>query len=300
MPTPLEQSILKTLCWFSVTDYPVTGFEIWKWLLEPDRVYDLSEVYRVLELSEWINERVVHRDGHYALRQNTSTLLSIRQERHLDAIQKYKKLRRAVRFFSLFESVRAVAAVNTIAWWNTHAASDIDLFLITKPGSIWSTRFWIVTPFILFGIRPHTESMEVQDPFCFSFFASRSALAMESLCLKEGDHYFAFWAKSIVPLFDRDGSIEAFHKANAWAHVKLPNVSPRYSPSVSVAPIRHFGFLESFYRNIQQKKFPHSIRSIANKDSRVVITNEMLKFHDVDRRAEYQKKFEETVARVCA
>ena len=300
MSTSLEQSILKTLCWFSVTDYPVTGFEIWKWLLEPDRVYDLSEVYRVLELSEWLRFRMMSIDGHYSLRQEVPSSLSVRQEHYLDATRKYKKLRRAARFFSLFESVRAVAAVNSIAWWNTNASSDIDLFIITKPGSIWSARFWIVAPFILFGIRPHTESANVQDPFCFSFFASRSALKMEPLRLKEGDHYFAFWAKSIVPLFDRDGSIESFHRANVWAHTQLPNVSIRHSSVPSFAPVRHSGLFESFYRSVQQKRFPNSIRSIANKDSRVVITDDILKFHDLDRRAEFQKKYEETFKRVCA
>ncbi|MEK7452557.1 MAG: hypothetical protein AAB664_04410, partial [Patescibacteria group bacterium] len=68
MPTNLEQSILRTLCWFSVFDRPITRFEIWKWLLEPDRAYDLAEVYRTIESSEWIKERTVEKDGFYQLR----------------------------------------------------------------------------------------------------------------------------------------------------------------------------------------------------------------------------------------
>lgn len=223
MPTSLEQSILKTLCWFSVFDRPITGFEVWKWLIEPERVYDLSEVYCVLESSEWLLTRISNQNGFFAIRLNIVQLeknISTRQENFLDAFYKFKKVRRAVRFFSLFESVRAIAAVNSIAWWNTNTKSDIDLFLITKPGSIWSTRFWIVAPFILFGVRPGTSH---RDPFCFSFFASRSALEMDHLRLKEGDHYFAFWIKSIIPLFDRDHSIELFHCSNAWTHKMLPN-----------------------------------------------------------------------------
>ena len=102
MPTLLEQSILKTLCWFSVTDYPVTGFEIWKWLLEPDRAYELSEVFRVLESSEWLHNRITNENGYYMIQNDSISLpcegegrgegfdrVGLRQEHYLDAIRQY-------------------------------------------------------------------------------------------------------------------------------------------------------------------------------------------------------------------
>ena len=302
MPTDLEQSIFKTLCWFSVPDRPVTGFEIWKWLLEPSRSFMLAEVYSALSMSEWLKERVSTDRGFYSLASNAQNRIehavTMRQDHYIDAIRKFRKLKNAALFFQLFESVQAVMAVNSIAWWNTDVSSDIDLFIVVKPNAIWSTRFWMVMPFALFGIRPHVS--EVTDPFCFSFFVTSESLEMDSLRLKEGDHYFTFWAKSMVPLFDRNDQMKLFSESNAWANTLLPNTKQRrvhhlHRSRRVPAIIRHTGLLESFYESIQQKRFPQSIRDLANKDSRVVITGDMLKFHDNDRRAEFEKMYQDRV-----
>lgn len=297
MPTDLEQSILRTLCWFAVFERPITGFEIWKWLIEPARAYDLSEVYRVLEGSEWVKARVVEEGGHFRLGGKGGVGVETRSRNYLDAAKKFRKLRRASRYFRLFSSVRSVAAVNSIAWMNTNAQSDIDLFVVTKPKSIWSTRFWMVAPFIALRKRPGASD---QDPFCFSFFATSNALAMDHLRLKEGDHYFAFWLKSMVPMFDHDQYFEKLQNENTWADRMLPNASPRNVHPLhrskrvpSIVP--HTGILESFYRSISRKRFPLAIRNLANKDSRVVISDDMLKFHETDRRAEFEDAYREIV-----
>lgn len=299
-PTDLEQSILRTLCWFAVFDQSITGFEIWKWLVEPVRAYDLSEVYRVLEGSEWVKERVVEKGGYFRVTTKVTGVVGTRSENYLDATKKFRKLRRASHYFRLFSSARSIAAVNSIAWMNTNAESDIDLFVITKPKSIWSTRFWMVAPFILLRSRPGSSD---QDPLCFSFFASAKALAMDHLRLKEGDHYFAFWLKSIVPMFDHDGHLEKLQNENTWADRMLPNASPRrvhplHQSKRVPSLIPHTGVLESFYRSISQKRFPLAIRNLANKDSRVVVSDDMLKFHETDRRAEFEDTYRELVKHV--
>ena len=311
-PTDLEQSILRTLCWFAVFDQSITGFEIWKWLVEPARAYDLSEVYRVLEGSEWVKSRVQEEGGYYVLHSPSPykgegrgevlrrEAVSLRSRNYLDATKKFRKLKRASHYFRLFSSTRAVAAVNSIAWMNTNEKSDIDLFVVTKPKSIWSTRFWMVAPFIALRKRPGASN---QDPFCFSFFATSNALAMDHLRLKEGDHYFAFWLKSIVPMFDHDGHLEKLQDENAWADHMLPNASPRtvhplHKTSLTFPTFPTFPTFQTFYRSLSQKRFPIAIRNLANKDSRVVISDDMLKFHETDRRAEFEDTYRKLVKHV--
>lgn len=301
MPTDLEQSILRTLCWFAVFDQSITGFEIWKWLIEPARAYDLSEVYRVLEGSEWVRQRIVEEKGFYVMggvpTPRLREMIQTRSKNYLDSVKKFRKLRRASVYFRLFSSARSVAAVNSIAWMNTNAQSDIDLFVITKPKSIWSTRFWMVAPFIALKKRPGASN---QDPFCFSFFATSNALAMDHLRLKEGDHYFAFWLKSMVPMFDRDSHFEKLQNENTWADRMLPNASPRsihplHRSSFPSAPFVPSAPFEPFFRSISRKRFPINIRNLANKDSRVVVSDDMLKFHETDHRAEFEETYRELV-----
>lgn len=301
VPTDLEQSIVRTLCWFAVFERPSTGFEIWKWLIEPARAYDLSEVSRVIESSEWLKVRIVEENGYFIIggvpRPRTEEIIEKRSCNYLNAAKKFKKLRLVTNYFKLFSSVCAVGAVNSIAWWNTNEQSDIDLFVITKPNSIWSTRFWMVLPFMLFGARP---GVSVQDPFCFSFFTTSNALAMNHLRLKEGDHYFAFWLKSLVPMFDHDSNLHQLQDENTWADRVLPNASfrrshPLHHSSFFFPVFPFLPFFESFFRSISCKRFPIVIRNLANKDSRVVVSDDMLKFHETDRRAEFENRYCELV-----
>ena len=116
--TDLERSILKTILWFSLFPQPLTVFEIWKWLMQPIRAYDLSEVQSILGKSDWLHEKLQESKGFWVLKSQASVELLIqhRQDRFLDAERKYKRLRRVARFFRLVPGVRAVAAVNSLAW----------------------------------------------------------------------------------------------------------------------------------------------------------------------------------------
>ncbi len=298
--TDLERSVLRTAVWFSLFSYPLTAFELWKWLMLPGRLYGLGEVCAVLEKSRWLEGKMFKQDGFYALGGSVpiAGLVKERHARFLDAERKFRALRRAVRFFSLLPCVRAVGAVNTMAWWSTAPRSDIDLYVITRPGRIWSSRFWLVLPFLLSGRRPAGSGSEgsVQDPFCFSFFSAHDALQLESLCLPR-DYYMSFWVKSIVPVLDRDGWFAQLEATNRWSSKVLPNVRLRTMhhrhclarlPALVLQP----AFLEPMLRRLQQRRLPASLRELANVDTRVVMNDRTLKFHEGDRRAEFRDRFE--------
>ncbi|HAU66287.1 TPA: hypothetical protein DCW61_03000 [Candidatus Uhrbacteria bacterium] len=302
--TDLEQSVMRTILWFSLFSYPLTVFEIWKWLLKPQRPYDLIEVYSILEKSDWLKQMLETSGGFYALKgKNINEMLKDRQVRFLDAERKYKSLRRIAKFFSLLPAVRSVGAVNTMAWWSTTPTSDIDLYVVTKPGSIWSSRFWLVLPFLLTGQRPmhHKQSKQEKNSFCFSFFSTTEHLQMEHLCFPR-DYYMAFWVKSLVPILDRDGSFAIFHQENRWATRLLPNAHSRvhhWSHKTVMIPsiLFQFKFLEPFFRVVQQRRLPLPLRKLANLDSRVVVTDEILKFHENDRRLQFRDAFESLLER---
>ncbi len=298
-PTPLEQSIFRTITWFSLFEYPLTVFEVWKWLMEPDRVYDLAEVHAVVSESEWLKDRTQVQNGFIGLaKESLSEQIAIRQERFLDSVRKYKSLRRVSYWFQFLPGVRGVAATNTMAWWHTTGESDIDLYIITKPKMIWSTRLFLVAPFKLLGKRPGAAAGK-QDPFCFSFFNCIDNLALESLQI-ERDYYLAFWTKSLIPVLDKDGVFARHVQENRWASARLPHSRLRkahhqHKPrQVRALPIQ-ISFFEPVARFVQKRFFPTSIREIANMDTRVVVSDQMLKFYPTDRREQYRDMFESKV-----
>lgn len=297
----LEESIFKTIAWFSIFEYPLTVFEIYKWLWSPDKNYKLSDVYSTLNESSWLKDRLVQRNSFFALKQSKpiTELIKIRNDRFLDANRKYIKLVKAVKKFRFVPGVSAVAAANTLAWWHTKEQSDIDLFIIVKPSLIWSTRFLLILPFALTRRRPALDKPAL-DPFCFSFFLSSNFLSLENLCLEGSDPYMAYWVRSLVPIFDRENTFEKFEAVNVWSKKNLPNAAPRkINQQLCVKSKGSIPFqtrlFEKITKSLQKKYFPKYIRDLANIDTRVIVNDNILKFHANDRKEEYRQRWNELI-----
>ena len=217
----------------------------------------------------------------------------------MDATRKYKKLLRVVRFFSLLPTVRGVAAVNTLSWWQTKRTSDIDLLIITRPKTLWVTRFFLVVPFLLFGKRPHAltrKGEEPMDPFCFSFFLSDHDVNIQPIKIPDGDPYLAYWTKALVPLLDKDRVFDRLAQENTWADHVLPNASSKphhhklHTYQLPSFPLP-FHLFDRALEFIQRKWLPSAITELANKDTRVILSDQMLKFYVKDRRTLFKEKW---------
>lgn len=290
----MRKEILKTLVYFNLFDYPLTSLELWKFLQSKESC-TLAELLTALEDPE-LQKQIEQKNGFIFLR-GREPIVELRRERYSIAERKYRKVLWAVRFLRLIPMIRFVAVANTLALSYSRDNSDIDLFIVTRPGSIWLSRLLAVTPFALLGLRPKFGSE--RDTFCFSFFATETALDLSSIALSE-DTYLLYWAATLVPVYDPDGLMEALWDENPWILRTLPNVYAMYSSTrrfikSNAGKIKTFkessGFLETLARSFQILRLPEPIRTIMNLDSRVIVTDEILKFHENDRRDEIQKRY---------
>ena len=201
-----------------------------------------------------------------------------------------RKLKRIAALFRFLPGIRAVAACNNLAWFSTGPTSDIDLFIVVKPGRIWTTRFLLVVPFLLFGKR---------------FFLSEDRLSLTPFLLEGKDPYFAYWAASLIPVFDRGDIFENLFDQNRWMQSYLPNAFPRavhrdctahnqfrWDKACLVPTTNISRFFESLTKRIQMRYFPSVIRQMANQDTRVVVNDHALKFHENDRREAFCQEHE--------
>ncbi|HBK34244.1 TPA: hypothetical protein DEP34_03770 [Candidatus Uhrbacteria bacterium] len=292
----VSKAIVRTLCWFSLFSYPLTAFEIWKWLCRPLTPHRLEEVYQALAQDTWLQSKIQSRDGFFSLAESPlCEWIALRQERFLDAARKYRKLRNAVRLFSFLPMVRGVAASNTLAWWHTRPESDIDLFVIVRPGTLWTARFLMVLPFLLLRRRPqmagdHVRSKKL-DPFCFSFFVTDQALNLSKVALPK-DIYLAYWVRSLQPMLDRGDIFSRFQKENVWVKRWLPHAEGRaIHPVLSVRGVPVISvpwhWLEIPLSILQKAHLPRRTKMLVNKDTRVVLSKDMLKFFVEDRRQDF-------------
>lgn len=298
----LELKILEVLAYFDLFSYPLTRLEIWQ-NIQVRASY--SAVEDALQGSEWLQKRIVSHNGLWHLRTSKVNPAEERQRRYRVSALKFKKAWRFARLLRFVPWIEAVYACNSLGFFHAKPESDIDLFIITRPGRIWTSRFFSVLIAELTGFRP--KDSHAQDGLCLSFFAI-DGVSMESAALGKNDLYFFYWMTKLVPLLVRGQAYERFWGANQWMQKIFPQMEIIRPPmSVRVDSRRRIGpsskrglnWLEAVFRALQLRLMPAYLKDAAGKDTGVIINNEFLKFHDHDRREQFRTQYEQTLAVVA-
>lgn len=313
-PTTIERALLSTVAYFDLFSYPLTNFELWKWLYLPDDVPPptLVDVRNLLTTSAYLQQRLATKQGFFFLH-GRGGLVALRKQRYLLAEQKYRRVHRALRVFRFLPFIRAIAVCNSLAYNNVRPESDLDLLIICRAGRMWTARLFTAGTAKLFGWRP--SAAHTRDTICLSFYLSDHALSLESLLAGKDDRYLHYWIDQLVTVYGDQRLVEQLRNVNLWHRRRLPNafhgstarrrlvtdtVWSRMGRSVLEA--LHGGtfgaVLEDGYRRMQERVLPSNLQHLANRDSRVVLNQAMLKFHENDRRAEFAQRFATQLAQV--
>jgi len=143
------------------------------------------------------------------------------------------------------------------------------------------------------------ERRQASDPVCLSFFVADDALDLSPHMLQGDDPYFRYWFLSLLPLTD-DGVLNSFWDQNIKIRQRHP-LATSWMPldgddllkTAKPAQQSVRSWLEDTLKKMQQKKFPQSIQLIANQDTRVIVSDQCLKFHVDDKREQYRLDYYE-------
>lgn len=283
MSTFQEQSIFRILAYMAYTKFPLTALEIWKWC--DCESLSLHDVMTTLTESSWLREHGVQEfEGFFAIG-DAEVWRRERVTRTTDALRKSRRAATFVRFAAWLPWVRMVAVCNSLAQSFTNMESDIDLFIVTKPDRLWSTRFVLTGVLALLRLRPGEAK---RDPICLSFFIDSEHVDLAPVKIGADDPYLLMWTATLAPILDRDNVMTKLRATNRWIRPALPK-SHRVCRASAYAVGGRFalpdiGFVESFAERLQRARFPRMLRERMNRDTRIVVTNGMLKFHENDRR----------------
>ncbi len=297
----IKSEILKTLAFYDIFEYPLTPLEIHKNLGTAADFADVAAALNELK----IENKIIMESGYFFLA-GREDLAAERKARFLISFKKLERAKKIARLFAWFPFIKFIGACNSLGYFNAAEGSDIDFFIITRRGRIWITRFLTTIPLIIFNLRPKAGNM--RDKFCLSFYVADNALDISSVALREGDPYFYHWFCWILPLYD-DGIWQKFIGANGWVKNYFPNfvpqnnyfaLVPRSLGEVGPRPRfikkifeKLFFLPEKFFRWGQTLAMPRELKeAVFRGDNSVVINDEMLKFHLLDRREEYKNNYE--------
>ena len=308
----LEYAILAVLAFSDLFDFPLTAEEIWRNLFFPAR-RDVSffDVLDLLENNPEIRARAEFYRGFYFLKGKRENV-NLRLDRYVIAEQKYTYAKKIIRMLGSLPFVRMVCVCNSLGWSNARDESDIDFFIIAESGHLWTARLLCTGLMQCIGARP--QKHHIKDTVCLSFFASDDALDLSSLFLEEKDSlpdiYFLYWIPHCVPIYDSGGVYERFWRANEEKvlfalpfaacydtnerrRVRIFGVRMMMKNFFEIC-VRIFGNIAEYVaRWIQIHILPQNLREIVNTDTRVVMNDRVLKFHQEDRREEIRERFVE-------
>ncbi|MFH1583376.1 MAG: hypothetical protein ABIB72_03625 [Candidatus Falkowbacteria bacterium] len=315
-----KEAIIKVIAFFDLFDYPLTVNEIW---LNLSVKCELNEVMAALENIAWKSPlppfikggKIEHKNGFYFLA-GRGALAGERLKRYNFTDRKFKRARLVSKIFKFIPWIKMVAVGNLLGAHNLKDGGDIDFFIAAKDKRIWLTRFFCIGVTKFLGLRPQANNS--RDKICLSFYVSDKAMGLSRLMLNNHlyplfargadneDIYFTYWLAGLTPLYDVASTYQELVKANQWLHASLPNWQP-VNPAkqrlikpflwnfYSDAADLLFGGLEPQFKKLQLRLLPRQLKDLINKDSRVVINDQIIKLHANDRREEYRKKYLEKI-----
>lgn len=306
----LELFILNTIIYFDIFDYPLTENEIYTYLYTGGMdvaPFSIQEVDDALNQSEQLKKIITTQSGFYFLK-GREEIIKIRLERYNVADKKFKIARRAIKALKILPFIKMITVCNSLSYQNAKVDSDIDFFIITSKNRMYLTRLYAMFLIWVLGLRPPKE--KVKDKICLSFYTTEENLDFSNLKIAAEDIYFNFWIATLWPSYVRENFYEKFIEKNSWLKKYLPNFAPikigyRYRVEDSgfskfIFQTKEFvlkGFFgdifEKIAKKIELKKMSQRKKDLAIAgDTRVIISDTMLKFHENDRRFQYLQEFE--------
>jgi len=212
----MEKAIIKTLIYADIFNYPLKAWEIHKWLI--GRKTDLPGVEKALT-SKSLRSRVKSQDGYYYLKGRKKIV----EQRLGKEKQSAKLMRQAIfisKFFKLVPGVKLVGVSGNLAMDNADRFDDIDLFVITSKGKLWSSRATLVGILtFLDRRRSRNEKKELAaGKVCLNLLLEENNLRQ-----KNTDLYTAHEVLQMRVLWQRGNIYSKFLEDNEWVFKFLPN-----------------------------------------------------------------------------
>lgn len=301
-----RRAIKKTLAYFDTFDFPLTAEEIYRWLWAYEGMITLFDIKQALD--ELVAKKEIMQKSSFYCFPGREKTIRLRQDAIPLIKEKMSLARKATKILRFVPFLRAVYVCNTVAGAIPHEHSDIDVFIVIRRHRLWMTRAMITVLLSVFRMRRTVE--RVHNKICLSFYITEDHLSLNDIRWGESDIYLAYWIDQLVPVFDREMLIERIYRENTWVKKWLPHAFPHPTahPKWQVSESKMSRFFQDKVERVlagsngdmievkakqwQKKKMGRNIYSLQDlPDSRVVVNDTMLKFHENDRREYFRQRW---------
>ncbi len=292
----ISDSILATLAYYDGFDYPLTAFELYRYLINPLRLrphIESLEPISLRDIKESLEillrkENIVKELGFYSLK-GRNGLAQQRIEREKISAQKWRLCLKRAYWLQAAPWVRGIFASGSLAMGTISSDSDFDMLVLVEPGRLYLARLFLSGIASLLGARRTRFETTAPDKFCFNHYVTTNSLEIPHESLYNAQTY-----AHLVPIAINPTLAGEFFVANLWINKFVYNFTPHQQAirrTVRKSPIllTVAKFLERFLntagdtferwaRQYQQKRIAANPATHA-PGGRVIYTNTELEFH---------------------
>ena len=224
----LRDSILATLYYHDLFDFPLTKEEIKRFLIKPGLpavcspakcgTKDRQGFYQ--GLNQLIKEKKIFKKENFYFLSSKEKTVKLRKRREKYSQGKLRIAKKIVKILQFIPWIKMIAITGALAMNNSDKDDDIDFLIITAENRLWLTRLLTVVILEILGKRRRPRDIKVKDKICLNMFLDEMSL---SLSRTKHNIFTAHEIIQMKPILNRNNTYEKFLKANRWVKKYLPN-----------------------------------------------------------------------------
>ena len=310
----VSDSILATLAYYDGLDYPLSVFELYRYLINPQRLNPRIESLGLVSLEntqeaikELIdNEQIKEENGFYFLK-GRNGLSSLRIEMEKISAQKWRLCLKKAYWLQVAPWIRGMFVSGSLALGTVTEESDFDILVLVEPKRLYLARLLLSGVASLIGARRTRYEISAPDKFCFNHYITTptpagrgpdrivGADSQSGLAIKHESLYNAQTYSHLVPMFVDPVLAGKFFAENLWINKFLYNFTPHQQTIRRTVETNSFmtqirkvveflgrgvmgDILERWACQYQQKRISAN-PATHTSGGRVIYTNTELEFH---------------------
>jgi hypothetical protein len=241
----VQDAILATLIYYDGLDYPLCAFELYRYLINPQRLRTHIESLEAISLEDihagldkLLKRQAIFQElGFYCLKGRTG-LATLRIEREKISAQKWRHCLRLAYWFQVVPWLRGMFVSGSLALGTVSPESDFDILVLVEPGRLYLARLFLSAVASLLGARRTRYETVAPDKFCFNHYLttptpagrgpdrSVGADSQSSLHIKHESLYNAQTYAHLVPMLVPPTVAGKFFAENLWINKYVYNFTP--------------------------------------------------------------------------
>lgn len=165
------------------------------------------------------NNTIITKKSGYFFLSGKESLITKRKLRKIASLKKLKYAKKVAKVLSFLPTIQMIGITGSLSMMNADNSSDIDFMIVTKKGTMWTTRVLANLILIVKGFSTRRFGDKNQkDKICLNLWLDESDLVW-----KDRNIFTAHEISQVLPILERDWTYQEFLRKNRWIKKYWPN-----------------------------------------------------------------------------